>query len=415
MQKNKSKLLLDSNPLIIIPELAVLIGLNESIILQQIHYWLQKSTHFYDGRAWVYNSIPQWCEQFPFLSQRSIERALASLKNLRLILTANYNKLKQDRTLWYAIDYDELESLQERSSSPHKTPSRQNGGMVPPRGEEPSNPHENPSRQNGGMVLTNCQHDHDNLMRPLPEITSEIIPEKKDQSVSLSVCNMRNQETRNDEETGRQADIFIDETMIKKQVGYSALIQRHSQDLVNEIMLNILDMYYSNSIKIKGEMKPQVIVHSILSKLNHWHIQYVLDRFKQVGRTIINKKDYLQSMIYNSVLEQQAHYENEYRTDIATYAGTEEREDLYADGVEDNAQEEDRDLTKRTDEAIRDVAVCREVELPVCEQYSNPFVDAHQQDRTYSVFTPLPAGRPESYTEHEQDADVKFYVQGKRH
>jgi hypothetical protein len=34
-----SKLLLDEQPLLIMPKLATKIGLNESIIVQQIHYW----------------------------------------------------------------------------------------------------------------------------------------------------------------------------------------------------------------------------------------------------------------------------------------------------------------------------------------------------------------------------------------
>lgn len=43
-----SKLLLDSNPLVIIPELAVAVGLNESIILQQLHYWRVKESQLQD-------------------------------------------------------------------------------------------------------------------------------------------------------------------------------------------------------------------------------------------------------------------------------------------------------------------------------------------------------------------------------
>ena len=34
-------LLLDSYPLLIAPELAVAVGLNEAIVLQQIHYWTE--------------------------------------------------------------------------------------------------------------------------------------------------------------------------------------------------------------------------------------------------------------------------------------------------------------------------------------------------------------------------------------
>lgn len=38
-----SKLLIEEPPLQVLPSLAVTIGLNEAIIIQQIHYWLRDS------------------------------------------------------------------------------------------------------------------------------------------------------------------------------------------------------------------------------------------------------------------------------------------------------------------------------------------------------------------------------------
>ena len=49
-------LLLNENPLIVMPTLAAHIGLNEAIILQQVHYWLLKSDKLEYGRKWTYNS-----------------------------------------------------------------------------------------------------------------------------------------------------------------------------------------------------------------------------------------------------------------------------------------------------------------------------------------------------------------------
>ena len=40
--KNNTMVLYDRYPLIINPTLAELIGLNEAIVLQQIHYWTEK-------------------------------------------------------------------------------------------------------------------------------------------------------------------------------------------------------------------------------------------------------------------------------------------------------------------------------------------------------------------------------------
>lgn len=110
-----NKLLLDSQPLVILPELAVAIGLDEAIVLQQIHYWCNFNANagrnFQDGHYWVYNSMPKWLEQFPWYKKSKLERTFASLKKQDLIITGNYNKLAMDRTNWYRVNYEALQML----------------------------------------------------------------------------------------------------------------------------------------------------------------------------------------------------------------------------------------------------------------------------------------------------------------
>lgn len=108
-----SKLLISERPLMIIPSLALKIGLNEAIILQQIHYWVQKSKHEHDGRKWVYNTYKEWQSQLPFWSESTIKRTIKSLQQQGYLLSANYNKSKLDQTKWYSIDYDKLAELEE--------------------------------------------------------------------------------------------------------------------------------------------------------------------------------------------------------------------------------------------------------------------------------------------------------------
>lgn len=128
-----SKILLDSQPIVVPTELAIAVGLNESIVLQQVHYWVQNkekaNQDFHDGRYWVYNTYEQWQKQFPYWSIKTIKRIITALEKKGLILTGNYNKLKIDRTKWYTIDYNALESL-------HNSPS---GHFVPMDG--PDCPH----------------------------------------------------------------------------------------------------------------------------------------------------------------------------------------------------------------------------------------------------------------------------------
>lgn len=111
----KSSLLLNEKPLLIMPDLATKIGLNESIVIQQIHYWLlqheEQKINYHDNRYWVYNSYKEWNKQFPFWSERTIKAIITRLENLGLVISGNYNKLSFDRTKWYSINYKRLESL----------------------------------------------------------------------------------------------------------------------------------------------------------------------------------------------------------------------------------------------------------------------------------------------------------------
>lgn len=110
---NLSKLLIHESPLQILPSLAALIGLNEAIVLQQIHYWICSSLNknIVNGRKWVYNTYEDWNKQFPFWGQRTIRVIISSLKEKRLITTGTFNKIARDRTTWYTINYDVLNCL----------------------------------------------------------------------------------------------------------------------------------------------------------------------------------------------------------------------------------------------------------------------------------------------------------------
>ncbi|MCY0875140.1 MAG: hypothetical protein OWT28_02535 [Firmicutes bacterium] len=107
-----SHLLLDSAPLVVIPELAVCLGLNEAIIVQQIHYWIQvnerANRNASGGYYWTYNTYEQWAEQFPFWSVKTIKRTISRLESAGILITGHFNKSKMDQTKWYRIDYGKL-------------------------------------------------------------------------------------------------------------------------------------------------------------------------------------------------------------------------------------------------------------------------------------------------------------------
>ena len=129
MSKNTSHLLINENPLQVLPSLATLVGLNEAIALQQVHYWIEhyrkaeeehpesKRYHFKPDsagkdRSWVYNSYAEWRESnFPFWSETTIRRAFKSLEKKGLLISEQLSEDKHDRTNWYTIDYKKLNGL----------------------------------------------------------------------------------------------------------------------------------------------------------------------------------------------------------------------------------------------------------------------------------------------------------------
>ncbi|BBT77713.1 hypothetical protein WP8S18E07_41530 [Escherichia coli] len=80
-------LLMTSQPIVINRDLACRIGLNEAIVLQQLHYWLNETNSGteHGGIRWVYNTTEQWLEQFPFWSESTLKRTFASLKSLGVL------------------------------------------------------------------------------------------------------------------------------------------------------------------------------------------------------------------------------------------------------------------------------------------------------------------------------------------
>ena len=107
-----SKLLIDEQPLLCQPSLAVALGsADEAIVLQQLHYWLSRTTKVQsDGNIWVYNSMSEWLKQFPWIKTRSrLTRYFDDLEEKGLIITGDFNKAKFDKTKWYRIDYDGLQ------------------------------------------------------------------------------------------------------------------------------------------------------------------------------------------------------------------------------------------------------------------------------------------------------------------
>lgn len=109
-----SSLLMKEIPLMVQPSLAKELGLNEALFLQQLNYWIERSTKKIDGKYWIYNTIEAWHKQFPFWSISTIKRIILNLEKKKLIITGNFNKISMDRTKWYTINYSLLQEIEDK-------------------------------------------------------------------------------------------------------------------------------------------------------------------------------------------------------------------------------------------------------------------------------------------------------------
>jgi len=111
-----SKLLIHEYPLQVLPSLAKAIGLNEAIVLQQLHYWIDNPKNegiIRDGYKWVYNTYEEWKkDNFPFWSEATIQRAFLELERLGLIKSEQFFKNKHDMKKFYRIDYDAIDAME---------------------------------------------------------------------------------------------------------------------------------------------------------------------------------------------------------------------------------------------------------------------------------------------------------------
>lgn len=110
-----NSVLFDEFPILVDRVLAEKIGLNEAIVIQQLHYWIiqnkRQNKNYFDEKYWTFNTLKKWhVDTFYFWSLDTVKRTFKKLEEDNLIIVGNYNKKGYDRTKWYTINYEKLTS-----------------------------------------------------------------------------------------------------------------------------------------------------------------------------------------------------------------------------------------------------------------------------------------------------------------
>lgn len=110
-----NSVLFDEFPILVDRVLAEKIGLNEAIVIQQLHYWImqnkRQNKNYFEGKYWTFNTLKKWhLDTFYFWSLDTVKRTFKKLEEEGVLIVGNYNKKGYDRTKWYTINYEKLTS-----------------------------------------------------------------------------------------------------------------------------------------------------------------------------------------------------------------------------------------------------------------------------------------------------------------
>lgn len=138
-------------------ELAAKYGMVEATILNHLQYWIQKNAennkNYHEGRYWTFNSIQSFCKLFPYLTAKKIRNAIKKLENAKVLIKGNFNKVKYDRTTWYALTDFGLRLFSKKEEKPElkvevekpaeqdnaiskKESTKKNTMQIPPKAED---------------------------------------------------------------------------------------------------------------------------------------------------------------------------------------------------------------------------------------------------------------------------------------
>jgi hypothetical protein len=117
---------MDEPPLIFLPDLAVILGLNEAIIVQHLvssandtnkrwdgeRWW--EDTEEYEGEKWVCRTLEELNNQFRYLSKKELIEILKDLIKKEIIKKRDFNNDPTDQRKWFTINDETITKLEEK-------------------------------------------------------------------------------------------------------------------------------------------------------------------------------------------------------------------------------------------------------------------------------------------------------------
>lgn len=108
--------IMNDRPLMVSKELAKSLGVDQSMLVQQLHYWVEKNKkndkNYFNNKYWLYSTVKEMRDRdFPFWSEKTLRRYLNALSDKGIIIRRHFSDNASDSTYFYTIDYDVLASV----------------------------------------------------------------------------------------------------------------------------------------------------------------------------------------------------------------------------------------------------------------------------------------------------------------
>lgn len=105
-------LLLEDQYFFVSKKLAALLGSDEALLLQQLHYRLENQGVMKEGQRWYRQTYEKWANQLGIWSAPKVKRMFLKMEKNKIVISSNkYNRFYVDRSKWYRIDYDRLNQM----------------------------------------------------------------------------------------------------------------------------------------------------------------------------------------------------------------------------------------------------------------------------------------------------------------
>lgn len=155
-----TKLLIDEPPLLVFPSLAALVGTDESLILQQVHFLSLIVRPDEHGFRWVRKAYGEWHQIFSWYSLDTVKRAFRVLEKGEYLLSRMEMRYAADRTKSYRVNYEKLDAV-----PPRVILHDHEGKLPPPSGQNASMS----SMQNAPSNITRVKNNNKNIYIPSPD------------------------------------------------------------------------------------------------------------------------------------------------------------------------------------------------------------------------------------------------------